>query len=102
VLTGNTDLHVLIEVHVLPQADTTQSLLLTLERAKALVLWLRSKGVEKARIEAYGCGGSRPIAPVNGRDALSNDRTEVYVTRPLPKQGMPSTMGCQALVVPSE
>jgi OOP family OmpA-OmpF porin len=101
-LSGNRNLHLLIELHVPTKGDAAQSMQLTLDRARALSQWLVANGTERARIEAYGCGSNRPIGALSGRAQGQNERTEVFVVRPLPKQGMPSSLGCQAVELPSE
>ncbi len=96
-LQKNPKLHVVLELHTIPEGNASANLQLTMERASVLSNWLTDHGARPEQLDAFGCGGARPIAPLHTRSAGTNERTEVYVVQPLPPNGMPSTLGCQPL-----
>jgi outer membrane protein OmpA-like peptidoglycan-associated protein len=67
----------------------------SLERAAAVGHWLIGKGIGAARLEAIGCGVTRPLTAEHGAQRAKNDRVELYVTDPLPPSGMRSSLGCE-------
>ena len=54
------------------------------------------KGIAVARLEAFGCGATRPLGADHGAQRAKNERIELYVTDPLPPSGMRSSLGCNA------
>ncbi len=93
---------VIVLAHVPPRGNPVQSLKLSSQRAQAIVQWLQAHGVTSTQLEAYGCAGNRPIASAHHKDRAKNERVELFVTRPLPKLGMPATVGCdQVAIVPA-
>ena len=89
-----------VAVHVPPKGDPALNMQLSMDRAKAFAQWLVANGVERARIDAYGCGSNHPRAGLARHEQGQNERTEVHVVQPLPKQGMPSTLNCQTVELP--
>jgi outer membrane protein OmpA-like peptidoglycan-associated protein len=85
---------VMVLAHVAPRGNPEQSVSVTARRAQALMQWLQAHGVKSEQLEAYGCAGNRPIAPARTKNRWKNERVEFFVSRPLPKLGMPSTVGC--------
>ncbi|HEX2676644.1 MAG TPA: OmpA family protein [Polyangiales bacterium] len=96
-LEKNPALSMVVELHTGTKGDAGSNLRMSIDRAKNLVQWLTTHGAKREQIEAYGCGGNRPTG---SGDDNQNERTEVYVVKPLPSNGMPSTLGCQAVTLP--
>jgi outer membrane protein OmpA-like peptidoglycan-associated protein len=94
VLDAHRALHIRIEAHTFDRGDLDQNLELSLRRAEAVAEFLTSRGVERDRLEVYGCGKYRPRYSVRGRNRFDNRRVELKVLRPLPRTGYPSTRGC--------
>jgi outer membrane protein OmpA-like peptidoglycan-associated protein len=94
-LRANPDMKLLIEVHVAGEGSAEKSLELTRTRAAVVRDRLKAQGVAPARLRAYGCGESRPIAPNNvpwGRK--KNDRVELHVLDPASPSSVHSLEGC--------
>lgn len=87
----------LLSVHVSAGRDPAKDLQLTHARARALATYLVEHDVRPEQLDAYACGSSRPVISRRGQPNRS-ERVELFLINPLPKQGMPSTLGCEALV----
>jgi outer membrane protein OmpA-like peptidoglycan-associated protein len=80
VLNNNPNLKIIVQGHIccIPKDD----ILLSSKRAKAVMDYLVSKGVEKERIQYIGYGVNRPIYRIpekNGYEALMNRRVEIVI-----------------------
>lgn len=80
VLNSNPNLKIIVQGHIccIPKDD----ILLSSKRAKAVMDYLVSKGVEKERIQYIGYGSTRPkfiIPEKNGYEALMNRRVEIVI-----------------------
>ena len=80
VLNNNPNLKIIVQGHIccIPKDD----ILLSSKRAKAVMDYLVSKGVEKERIKYIGYGANRPIYRIpekNGYEALMNRRVEIVI-----------------------
>jgi len=96
-LRANPGMKVQLAAHVAAEAGVEASLVLTRKRAAAARSELAKRGIAPARIQAYGCGEGRPIAPNNvpwGRK--KNERVEIRVLDPAPSSGVDSLQGCSA------
>ncbi|MFI5309401.1 MAG: OmpA family protein, partial [Polyangiales bacterium] len=94
-LAANPAMKIAIESHAAVDGGADASLALSRKRAAEVRKQLADQGVAPARLKAYGCGESRPIAPANvpwGRK--KNDRVELYVLDPAPAAGVHSEEGC--------
>lgn len=101
-LAANTKFHVRVEAHTLAgSGDTRAAMELSMQRAAMVAAELAQRGIASERIEATGCGQSRPIRSTTGSGRGRNERIEIWVTKPLPKAGMPSDLGCQPASVPA-
>jgi outer membrane protein OmpA-like peptidoglycan-associated protein len=91
----NPNMKVAIESHAAADAGADASMSLSRKRAAEVKKQLAEQGVAPARLKAYGCGESRPIAPGNvpwGRK--KNDRVELHLLDPAPAAGVHSEDGC--------
>ncbi|MBV8857033.1 MAG: OmpA family protein [Acidobacteria bacterium] len=80
-LANNPDLRIRIEAHVDAKGDTADLQKLTQDRAEALAGRLVSSGVDGARIQANGLGGSVPVAAnTTPAGRLRNRRVEITLT----------------------
>lgn len=83
-LTKNTNLHILIMGHVNApnKPNTNKNIKLSNERAKAVMDYLITKGIDASRLEAKGYGNSRMIYPNAQTDAQMklNRRVEILIT----------------------
>jgi outer membrane protein OmpA-like peptidoglycan-associated protein len=80
-LANNPDLRVRIEAHVDAKGDAADLQKLTQDRAEALAGRLVSSGVDGARIQASGLGGSNPVAAnTTPAGRLRNRRIEITLT----------------------
>jgi outer membrane protein OmpA-like peptidoglycan-associated protein len=80
-LANNPDLRIRIEAHVDAKGDTAELQKLTQDRAEALAGRLVSSGVDGARIQANGLGGSVPVAAnTTPAGRLRNRRVEITLT----------------------
>lgn len=95
-LRANPELHVRIEAHVLQTNTTTdaQRMAQSLQRALAVGRRLYELDTGGARLEAYGCGSTRPIAPKTGSRRFKNERIEFFVVSPEPKEGARQSPRC--------
>jgi outer membrane protein OmpA-like peptidoglycan-associated protein len=80
VLNNNPNLKIIVQGHIccIPKDD----ILLSSKRAKAVMDYLVSKGVEKERIQYIGYAANRPIYRIpekNGYEALMNRRVEIVI-----------------------
>lgn len=80
VLNNNPNLKIIVQGHIccIPKDD----ILLSSKRAKAVMDYLVSKGVEKERIKYIGYGANPPIYRIpekNGYEALMNRRVEIVI-----------------------
>lgn len=95
-LRANLSMRVILEAHS-ADGDGEATLALTQKRAAAIKARFVQRGVAPERVEAYGCGQSRPLAPNNvpwGRK--KNERLELHLLDPVPSSGVHSTQGCVA------
>jgi outer membrane protein OmpA-like peptidoglycan-associated protein len=80
-LANNPDLRVRIEAHVDARGDAADLQKLTQDRAEALAGRLVSSGVDGARIQANGMGGSNPVAAnTTPAGRTRNRRIEITLT----------------------
>ncbi len=80
-LANNPDLRVRIEAHVDARGDAAELQKLTQDRAEALAGRLVSSGVDGARIQANGMGGSNPVAAnTTPAGRTRNRRIEITLT----------------------
>lgn len=83
-LKDNPDVTIRIEGHVDPIGTEEQDLILSEERAEAVMNYLIMKGTDPTRLEVKGYGSSRPIAPNDTPEGRAkNRRIEFIVTSPL-------------------
>jgi outer membrane protein OmpA-like peptidoglycan-associated protein len=86
-----------VEGHTDDRGKDSSNLSLSGRRAASVKRWLVEHGVAAERFEAYGCGENRPIADNKSRDGRQqNRRVEFHIVDPAPKDGAPSTEGCEA------
>lgn len=91
-------LKVRVEGHTDDRGKDARNLKLSKDRAKAVAEWLATDGLERERIEAYGCGETRPLEDNKtntGRQA--NRRVEFHIVDPAPEAGAQGTEGCEAV-----
>lgn len=80
-LANSPELRVRIEAHVDAKGDAAELQRLTQDRAEALAGRLVSSGVDGARIQANGLGGSNPVAAnTTPAGRLRNRRVEITLT----------------------
>jgi outer membrane protein OmpA-like peptidoglycan-associated protein len=86
-----------VEGHTDNKGKAKKNLDLSKRRARSVARWLSEHGVEAVRLEAYGCGQSRPIAP-NTSEAgrQQNRRVEFHIVDPEPASPR-SIEGCEPL-----
>jgi outer membrane protein OmpA-like peptidoglycan-associated protein len=96
-LAGHPKLRVLITLHLDPKQHLRPEL--ASERAQALATFMLERGVAASQLELYDCGTARP-ATAGPRQRAVNDRSEWFLIRPLPEQGMPSTFRCEPVPAP--
>ena len=80
VLNSNPNLKINVQGHIC--CIQKDDILLSSKRAKAVMDYLVSKGVEKERIKYIGYGANRPIYRIpekNGYEALMNRRVEIVI-----------------------
>lgn len=84
-----------IEGHTDNRSRKRFNLELSGRRALAVYAWLVDKGVDAARLEAWGCGENVPIVSNKskiGREA--NRRVELHIVDPAPASGARNPYGC--------
>jgi OOP family OmpA-OmpF porin len=94
-LKANPTMKIRIESHTGDDVPAHASAALTQKRAASVRKELAARGVAPARMQAYGCGQYRPVAPNNvpwGRK--KNERIELHVLDPAPSSAVQSTTGC--------
>jgi outer membrane protein OmpA-like peptidoglycan-associated protein len=75
------DLHIVLEGHTDAYGSQGAKLELSEERVERIKAYLVASGVESARIEAKGYGGTRPIAPNDTEENRArNRRVEIRIT----------------------
>jgi outer membrane protein OmpA-like peptidoglycan-associated protein len=98
---ANPEIHLRIEAHLSHSADARKAQQVSVLRAAAVAHLLIEQGVPEPRLEAFGCGQTRPIVPERGSQRAKNERVVAYVIRPLPEAGLRSSLGCtQAELAP--
>ena len=86
-----------IEGHTDSAGRARKNLELSKRRARSVARWLISAGVPSERLEAWGCGQTRPIADNRDRNGRAqNRRVEFHVSDPPPPVPTPSD-GCQRI-----
>ncbi len=89
-----------VEGHTDDRGKDKYNMGLSKARAKSVMEWLTGEGIEEERVEAYGCGESRPIDSNKTRDGRqANRRVEFHILEPAPKGGVRSTEGCEVPIV---
>jgi outer membrane protein OmpA-like peptidoglycan-associated protein len=86
VMYKNPKLVIQIQGHVCCNADVTdsRSIMLSRERAKAIKLFLVSKGIPAARVSFQGFGSSVPLFPIpeqNEEERVANRRVEILIVK---------------------
>jgi outer membrane protein OmpA-like peptidoglycan-associated protein len=62
-----------------------RNLLISAQRARAVVSWLLARGIARSRLEGWGCGERLPVADNQQRHGRRrNRRVELHVLRPRP------------------
>ncbi len=86
-----------VEGHTDSKGKAKKNLELSKRRARSVARWLAEHGIETGRLEAYGCGQTRPIAP-NKSEAgrQQNRRVEFHIVDPEPASPR-SVEGCEPL-----
>jgi outer membrane protein OmpA-like peptidoglycan-associated protein len=88
-------LRIRIEGHTDDRGRDPANLDLSARRGRSVMRWLIEHGIEAGRLEAWGCGETRPVesnTTPDGRQA--NRRVEFRVTLPAPEAGVPDMEGC--------
>jgi outer membrane protein OmpA-like peptidoglycan-associated protein len=93
-LLANPELRARVEAHMMRGKDADKTQQISVARAAAVRAWLIASGVAAARLEAFGCGSKRPLAPDKRGQREKNERVELWVIDPLPAAGMRSSLGC--------
>jgi MYXO-CTERM domain-containing protein len=83
-----------VEGHTDSRGSDPMNLDLSVRRSRSVMRWLIEAGIEAARVEAYGCGETRP-SDTNDTEAgrQTNRRVEFHVLDPNPGEPR-STEGC--------
>lgn len=72
-----------------PRSSKTYNQKLSEKRAKAVVEYLVSMGIDRSRLSYHGFGFDRPVAPNDTEENMrKNRRTDVYIDSPMRKSGM--------------
>ncbi|MFI5307630.1 MAG: OmpA family protein, partial [Polyangiales bacterium] len=100
VMLASRDLRVHVEAHLPHGGDGRKTMAESVARAAAMQAWLSAAGIVEARVEAVGCGSSRPRVPDRSSKRKQNDRVELYQVRPLPPAGLRSSFGCTEVSPP--
>jgi outer membrane protein OmpA-like peptidoglycan-associated protein len=88
----------LISVHLDPRSKPDLTFR-TEERARVLMEYLIGRGVPAQKLDVWACAGNSPRV-TSRRFESANERAEFFLTLPLPEQGMPSSVGCNAVDLP--
>ncbi len=84
-----------VEGHTDSRGADASNLDLSKRRARSVVNWLTEAGIESSRLEAYGCGETRPIdSNTTNAGRQANRRVEFHVLDPAPGE-VRSTDGCE-------
>ena len=89
-----------VEGHLLRSGRRSTADTRSADRAVTVATALIERGVDVRRLEAFGCGTSRPLLPDRSEQSYKNERIDLYVFDPLPPAGMPSTLGCEPAKLP--
>ncbi|WP_338375251.1 OmpA family protein [uncultured Flavobacterium sp.] len=86
IMQNNPKLVIQVQGHVCCNADVTdsRSIMLSRERAKAIKLFLVSRGVSAARVSFQGFGSSMPLYPIpeqNEEERVANRRVEILIVK---------------------
>ena len=86
IMQNNPRLVIQVQGHVCCNADVTdsRSIMLSRERAKAIKLFLVSRGVSAARVSFQGFGSSMPLYPIpeqNEEERVANRRVEILIVK---------------------
>lgn len=85
-----------IEGHTDDRGRDEMNLDLSVRRARSVMSWLGSHGVQGERLEAWGCGEHISIATNRTRTGRqTNRRVEFHIVDPAPEQGPRAPEGCQ-------
>lgn len=76
---NNPEVKVDILGHTDNQGDSAMNMELSQARAEAVVEYLVSKGVERARLKAKGSGAKKPIAPNDSEDGRKKNRRVEFI-----------------------
>jgi outer membrane protein OmpA-like peptidoglycan-associated protein len=88
IMQNNPRLVIQVQGHVCCNGDVTdsRSILLSRERAKAIKLFLVSRGIPAARVSFQGFGSSMPLFPIpeqNEEERVANRRVEILIVKKL-------------------
>ncbi len=101
VIAANSKLRKLrIEGHTDDRGSDKHNMELSRQRARSVARWLVDHGIDAERLEAYGCGETRPResnATAAGRQ--TNRRVEVHIIDPAPPGEPHSTEGCKEIEI---
>jgi hypothetical protein len=97
-LAGHPTLRVMVTLHLDPKQKLPPEI--ADQRARALAAFMIEHGVAASQLELYDCGVARP-ATAGPRQRVVTDRSEWFLIKPLPEQGMPSSLRCELVSVPS-
>jgi outer membrane protein OmpA-like peptidoglycan-associated protein len=86
IMQNNPRLVIQVQGHVCCNGDVTdsRSILLSRERAKAIKLFLVSRGIPAARVSFQGFGSSMPLFPIpeqNEEERVANRRVEILIVK---------------------
>jgi outer membrane protein OmpA-like peptidoglycan-associated protein len=87
-----------IEGHTDDKGSDKTNLKLSQRRARSVMTWMVQAGADPSRIEAYGCGESRPIDTNKTKDGRqANRRVEFHIIEPAGASGPRSSEGCEVV-----
>jgi outer membrane protein OmpA-like peptidoglycan-associated protein len=78
VLKVHAELKIRVEGHTDSQGNDTYNLALSQRRSQAVLEYLVTKGIDRARLEAQGYGEAKPIADNRSRDGRAQNRRVVF------------------------